>query len=141
MKVIYSAVDGMDAKDADFQFKILMQYGQCWKIFTKNLIAIYAQDQETLLSSRDVSDRLKIVKILVHHLVEAKILVHVVRAMLVILVHVVRVMLKILVHVVRTMLQAVIIKPRPPIFRKKIEDGKNNANFKGKIQFYREIQL
>ena len=32
--------------------------------------------------------------------------------------------------------QALIIKPRPPILRKKIEDGKNNANFKGKIQFY-----
>ena len=33
------------------------------------------------------------------------------------------------------------IKYRPPIFRKKTENEEKCANFKGKIQFYREIQL
>ena len=33
------------------------------------------------------------------------------------------------------------IKYRPPIFRKKTENKEKCANFKGKIQFYREIQL
>ena len=38
-------------------------------------------------------------------------------------------------------LLAVIIKPRPPIFRKKIENKRNIVNFKGKLRLYREIQL
>ena len=42
---------------------------------------------------------------------------------------------------VGSILLAVIIKSRPPIFEKKIENEKNNEKFKGNFQLYREIQV
>ena len=38
-------------------------------------------------------------------------------------------------------LQAVIIKPRPPICQKTIENRKKYVNFKGNFGLYREIQV